>query len=168
MLNLKEQRIKVLFFLYISIIKQLFDKMKKSLLIALIAVFSFTTQIVNAKPLMATAQATGANEVEIEFNEKNQSFDKLLQTNLPVVVDFYATWCGPCKRQAPILKEFAEENKGKVLVIKVDVDKNKTIAKKYQIRSIPSLYIFKNKKVAWKGSGVHTKEQLNTQVNKLK
>ncbi|MDC1106995.1 thioredoxin [Prolixibacteraceae bacterium] len=129
--------------------------MKKLLFIVFIALSSFTTLI------------AGENSVEIEFNEKTQSFDKLLQTKMPVVVDFYATWCGPCKRQAPILEKFAKDNSGKVLVIKVDVDKNKTTAKKYQIRSIPTLMIFKGGKAAWKGTGVHTEQQISAEINKL-
>ncbi|QZE13098.1 thioredoxin [Halosquirtibacter laminarini] len=138
--------------------------MKKLLFIAFLALSTFTTLTVNAKP--ATAQDD--DKIEIEFNEANQSFDKLLQSKLPIVVDFYATWCGPCKRQAPILKEYAKENKGKVLVVKVDVDKNKAVAKKYGIRSIPTLYIFKGGKAKWHATGVHTKDQIQKEVNKVK
>ncbi|QZT37040.1 thioredoxin [Halosquirtibacter xylanolyticus] len=130
--------------------------MKKLLFIAFIALSSLTASI------------AGESNVEIEFNEKTQSFDELLKTKLPVVVDFYATWCGPCKRQAPILEKFAEDNKGKVIIVKVDVDKNKATAKRYAVRSIPTLYIFKNGKIAWKGTGVHTEAQISTEIKKLK
>jgi len=88
------------------------------------------------------------------------NFQKLISGKKPVLIDFHATWCGPCKAQAPILKEVAKETKAKVRVVKIDVDKNQTIAAKYDVRGVPTLALFKNGKVVWKQSGMQTKQQI--------
>ena len=72
---------------------------------------------------------------------------EVIQSNLPVVVDFWTTWCGPCKMIAPILEEVAEEMGDKVKIVKVDVDQNNQTAGKYNIMSVPSLLFFKNGEV---------------------
>jgi len=94
------------------------------------------------------------------------SFDSIISDNRPVIVDFHALWCGPCKTQAPILKQVADEFGEKVRVIKIDVDQNQSIASRYQIQSVPTLMIFKNGNVIHKQSGVHTKMQLMTILQK--
>lgn len=95
-----------------------------------------------------------------------QSFNALIkQPDLPVLVDFHATWCGPCQTLAPIVEDFAKEMSGKVKVIKVDVDKNQGVSSKYNIRGVPTLILFKNGEIVWRKSGLMTKRDLTAQVN---
>ena len=88
------------------------------------------------------------------------NFDSIINENRPVIVDFHAVWCGPCKTQSPILKQVAEELGERVKVIKIDVDQNPIIASRYQIQSVPTLMIFKNGEIKYKQAGVHSKAQL--------
>ena len=88
------------------------------------------------------------------------NFDSIINDNKPVVVDFHALWCGPCKAQSPILKEVASELGDSIRVIKIDVDQNSEISNRYQIQSVPTLMIFKKGNLLWKHSGVVSKNQL--------
>ena len=89
------------------------------------------------------------------------NFNSIINSDTPVLVDFFAEWCQPCKVQSPILHEIAREQQGKLRVIKIDVDKNQEIAARFQIRSVPTLALFKNGTLVWKNSGVMSKQQLN-------
>ena len=89
-----------------------------------------------------------------------EDFKSIINGSVPVLVDFHATWCGPCKAQAPILKDVAAETKGKARIIKIDVDKNQSLAQKYQVRSVPTLLLFKNGESVWRHAGVASKEEL--------
>jgi len=88
------------------------------------------------------------------------NFNELIKDVRPVIVDFHALWCAPCKMQSPILKEVAAELGDKIKVIKIDVDQNSELASRYNIQSVPTLMIFKNGKIKYKQAGVHTKPQL--------
>lgn len=93
------------------------------------------------------------------------NFDTIISDTKPVVVDFHALWCGPCKAQSPILKEVAAELGDRVRVIKIDVDQNQQLAGRYQIQSVPTLMVFKNGKLVWRHSGVVSKSQLISILN---
>ena len=94
------------------------------------------------------------------------NFDELvLQSKTPVMVDFWATWCGPCRMVAPIVEELAEEYDGRISVGKVDVDQNPGVASRYGVMSIPSLIIFKDGKPVSNIVGYRPKEQLKQNLD---
>ena len=96
---------------------------------------------------------------EVIINSEN--FDEVvLNADKPVVVDFFATWCGPCSQMAPILESFAEEFDGKYVVGKIDVDENQELAGEYNIMSIPTIKIFKDGEAVKTAMGVQTREML--------
>jgi len=91
-------------------------------------------------------------------------FKNIINSSKPVLVDFYADWCVPCKQMPAILKEVKNELREQVRIIKVDVDRNPNIATKYQIRSIPTIMIFKNGEAKWTGLGVRSVNEIKMMV----
>ena len=94
-----------------------------------------------------------------------ETFKTIIDGDQPVLVDFHATWCAPCKTQAPILKELSADIIGKARIIKIDVDKNQPFAQKHQVRSVPTLILFKNGQPVWRHPGVASKQQLLEIIN---
>ncbi len=95
------------------------------------------------------------------------TFNEMIQSDKPVLVDFSAEWCGPCKMMAPILKEVKLEIGDSATIIKVDVDKNPQAAGEYQIQGVPTLILFKNGKPLWRQSGVVQKSNLVSVIKKF-
>lgn len=93
------------------------------------------------------------------------SFQEIIEGDKPVLIDFFATWCGPCQYQSPILDDVAKEVGEKARIIKIDVDKNQALAAKYQVRGVPTLMIFKSGEVKWKSSGVKMADELIQLIN---
>lgn len=94
------------------------------------------------------------------MSEQPKTFQELIDGNTPVLVDFFATWCGPCKMMQPILEDTAKTLGEKVKIVKVDVDKNPLAASKFQVRGVPTLILFQNGKILWRESGVVPAHQL--------
>jgi thioredoxin 1 len=92
------------------------------------------------------------------------SFDELINGKVPVLVDFHAEWCGPCKAQAPILEQLAKRVGEKARIIKVDVDRNPQVARKYQVQGVPTLQIFQSGKILWRGSGLRQADELEQRL----
>lgn len=97
---------------------------------------------------------------------KGKSFSEIIKGDQPVLVDFYATWCGPCKMMQPILTETAGKVGGKAKIIKIDVDKNPMAASRFQVKSVPTLILFQKGKVVWRKAGVVQSHQLVDIINK--
>ena len=103
----------------------------------------------------------------IEINESN--FDReVLQSNLPVVVDFWAEWCGPCKMLAPALDEIAREQQGQAVVAKVNIDEQPSLAARFNIQSIPTLLYFSGGEVRDQSVGVVSKKTIVTKLTALR
>jgi thioredoxin 1 len=91
---------------------------------------------------------------------KPESFQQLIQSSIPVLVDFYADWCGPCKAMSPVVQEVARELNGKARVIKINIDKSESAAMKFNVQAVPTFLIFKNGTVVWRHAGMIDKQSL--------
>ena len=100
--------------------------------------------------------------------EKRLAFNELINGETPVLVDFSAEWCGPCKAMAPILKEVSKNIGKQAKVVKIDVDKNRPLAEKLQIRGVPTLIVYKKGKVLWRESGMKSASFLTDLLKKYK
>ncbi len=95
---------------------------------------------------------------------KKTSFSQLIASDQPVLVDFYADWCGPCQTLSPIVQRVAGDLGGQAKVIKINVDRNAAVAGQYQVRSIPTLILFREGKPVWRHTGLITAQALTTHI----
>jgi thioredoxin 1 len=93
--------------------------------------------------------------------------DEIMNSDMPVMVDFWAEWCGPCKMVGPVVEELAQEYEGRIKIAKMDVDKNRQTPVRFGIRNIPTLILFKGGEVVQTIVGAQTKNQLNEELKKL-
>lgn len=94
------------------------------------------------------------------------TFQEIINQDKPILIDFFATWCGPCQMQGPMVDEVKQSMGNEATVIKIDIDQNRQLATQLQIRSVPTLMIFKNGELKWRQSGVFPASELVTLVKK--
>jgi len=99
----------------------------------------------------------GTQEIQ---KEETMTFEEIIASEKPVLIDFFATWCGPCQMMGPILQQVKQELGDDVKILKVDVDKYQSLAARYQVQGVPTFAIFKKGQLLWKQSGARPKEEL--------
>lgn len=95
-----------------------------------------------------------------------EKFSELIASEKPLLVDFFATWCGPCKMMHPVLEDLAKMVGDNARIVKIDIDKNQELANAYNVRSVPTLMIFKNGELKWRTSGVTPAATLQSELQK--
>lgn len=102
---------------------------------------------------------------KMKTTAKKASLSELIKSDTPVLIDLFATWCGPCKMMEPVLKQVANNNAGKLQVVKIDVDKNPAAAQSLKVRGVPTLILFVGGKQIWRQAGYMSAAQLQTTID---
>lgn len=95
------------------------------------------------------------------------TFEELIASETPILIDFFAEWCGPCKVLSPTLQQLAQDEGDNIKIVKIDVDKNPKLASKYKVSGVPTLMLFKKSELKWRQSGVLSLPQLKSVVQKF-
>jgi thioredoxin 1 len=103
---------------------------------------------------------------EIILTDQNFQQEVVEEKEKPVLVDFWAQWCGPCKMQKPIIEEIAKEMEGKAKITSLEVDENPQVAQQFSVMSIPTILLFKGGKPVWQAVGLQSKEQLTNEIKR--
>ena len=106
-------------------------------------------------------------EIVVQFQIKKlimTSFNTIINSENPVLVDFFATWCGPCQMLAPVLKQVKDNLGERITILKIDVDKNQALASQYNVRGVPTMVLFQDGKQLWRQSGVLSKEEITRNI----
>lgn len=123
------------------------------------------TEVYNMKGGMMKWNALGLSDKKVAQSGMTRAdFDKLVNSNKKVLVDFYAEWCGPCKKMAPYLDKMATELKDKVTIIRIDVDKNEALATELKVDALPTLMLYDKNKVTWQNVGYINEEELRKKL----
>lgn len=96
-----------------------------------------------------------------------EKFEDIINSDKPVLVDFFATWCGPCKMMHPVLEDLHGNVGDKARIIKIDIDKNEQLAATYNVRSVPTFMLFKNGKLEWREAGMQSLDKLVKLINQF-
>ena len=95
------------------------------------------------------------------------SFQEIIKGNKPILVDFYANWCAPCKNMNPVLKSVKSKMGDEIKILKIDVDKNQAVAEKFNVKGVPTFIIFMHNELKWRQSGIIEENKLMEELNKL-
>ena len=103
----------------------------------------------------------------METENKRETFNDIIQGDKPVLIDFFAEWCGPCKLMKPILSELRQKMGDKIRILKIDVDKSPVVSSAFDIQSVPTLMFIRNKNILWRQAGVMQANQLENIINQF-
>ena len=95
------------------------------------------------------------------------NFKDIIKGDKPVLIDFHATWCGPCQTMSPIIDEIKHHFGDRIRILKIDVDKNQETAAKFKVRGVPTFLLFKNGEIQWRSAGMQSRKDLTQQINKV-